>query len=235
LEFTLLFAAATALAAVWIANRLTKPEVDKPTDLLIGAAAVGLFIGRIAAMLLAGVNPITNPADILIVRAGVDTGFATIGALVALTWATRADLPRVSDLLAPAALAGLAGWHAGCVWRGACLGTVSDLPWAIAQSGSTVTRHPVEIYAAVGMLLTAYLVARLARTPWLRTGAALGLAAVVRIATQPVRPSLTGGPMWWYYAGATVGLVTVMWAIAGRRMKPSLSGPATGRERPPPG
>ncbi len=142
MEFTLLFAAATALAAMWIANRMARPDVEKPTDLLIGAAAVGLFVGRLAAMVIDGVNPITNPGDIIIVRAGVDTGFATVGALAALAWATRAGLPRVSDLLAPAAVAGLAGWHAGCVWRDACLGTVSEpssfvLPSPAVRSGGT--------------------------------------------------------------------------------------------------
>lgn len=217
MEFTLLFAAASALVAMWVANRMARPDVVKPTDLLIGAAAVGLFVGRIAAMVIDGVNPITNPGDIIIVRAGVDTGFATVGALAALAWATRSDLPRVSDLLAPAAVAGLAGWHAGCVWRDACLGTVSDLPWALAQEGSAVTRHPVEIYAALALVGAAYLLSRLPFAPWLRTGSALGLAALIRLGTQPFRPSLTGGPVWWYGAGIGAGLLIAVWALASRR------------------
>lgn len=217
MEFTLLFAAASALVAMWVANRMARPDVVKPTDLLIGAAAVGLFVGRIAAMVIDGVNPITNPGDIIIVRAGVDTGFATVGALAALAWATRSDLPRVSDLLAPAAVAGLAGWHAGCVWRDACLGTVSDLPWALAQEGSAVTRHPVEIYAALTLVGAAYLLSRLPFAPWLRTGSALGLAALIRLGTQPFRPSLTGGPVWWYGAGIGAGLLIAVWALASRR------------------
>lgn len=219
MEFTLLYAAATAVAAVWIANRITKPDVEKPTDLLIGAAAGGLFVGRVAAMIIDGVNPIS--ADILIIRAGVDTGFATIGALGVLAWASRFDLPRVSDLLAPAALAGLAGWHGGCVWRGTCLGAVSDLPWAFAQSGSAVTRHPVEIYAALLMLSAAFLVHRLPSHPWLRTAAALAMAALVRLATQPLRPSLTGGPVGWYAVGAGVGLAAAAWAMWRRRRLPA--------------
>lgn len=217
MEFTLLFAAASALVAMWVANRMARPDVVKPTDLLIGAAAVGLFVGRIAAMVIDGVNPITNPGDIIIVRAGVDTGFATVGALAALAWATRSDLPRVSDLLAPAAVAGLAGWHAGCVWRDACLGTVSDLPWAPALEGSAVTRHPVEIYAALALVGAAYLLSRLPFAPWLRTGSALGLAALIRLGTQPFRPSLTGGPVWWYGAGIGAGLLMAFWALASRR------------------
>ncbi len=225
MEFTLLFAAATALAAMWIANRMARPDVEKPTDLLIGAAAVGLFVGRLAAMVIDGVNPITNPGDIIIVRAGVDTGFATVGALAALAWATRAGLPRVSDLLAPAAVVGLAGWHAGCVWRDACLGTVSELPWALAQEGSTVTRHPVEIYTALALVGAAFLLSRMPFSPWLRTGSALGLAALIRLGTQQFRPSLTGGPVWWYGAGIGVGVLMAVWALASRRAMPALPEP----------
>lgn len=211
MEFTLLFAAATAVAAMWLSNRITRPDVERPTDLLIGAAAGGLFVGRLAAMILDGANPFS--ADILIIRAGVDTGFATVGALAVLAWAARFDLPRVSDALAPAALAGLAGWHGGCVWRGTCLGAVSDLPWAFAQSGSAVTRHPVELYTALLLLVSAYLVHRLPARPWLRTSTGLALAALVRLVTQPLRPSLTGGPVGWYVTGLAAGMLVAVWAL----------------------
>jgi len=56
---------------------------------------------------------------------------------------------RTAAWLAAAALAGLAGWHAGCVTSGSCLGTATDLPWGYALDGGTVDRHPVELYAAL--------------------------------------------------------------------------------------
>jgi hypothetical protein len=112
--------------------------------------------------------------------------------------------------MAPAILLALAGWHAGCLWRGACLGTVSDLPWAWSQTGSSVTRHPVEIYAALALALGAYLVSRLGWRPWVRAGAALALASGIRLATEPLRPSITGGPIGWYVAGLVLGIVGIV-------------------------
>lgn len=225
MEFTLLAAALTAAAAVWATTRLLArggrldrgPE--RPADALLGTAAAGLVVGRIAAMLGDGINPITNPGDLLIVRAGVDTGFASMGALAALAWAYRGHLPAVADDLAPAALAGLAGWHAGCAWRGTCLGTVSDLPWAWAQTQGGPTRHPVELYAVIGFVLAALLVARLPRIPWLPSAAALALAGAVRLLTQPLRPSLTGGPVWWYGAAVVLGAGVAAWAAVNGRSR----------------
>lgn len=217
MEFTLLAAALTGAAAVWIANRLRKAEVDvdRPTDVLIGAAAVGLILGRLASMMSAGVSPLAHPGDILAVRGGVSTGFAALGALGVLAWTHRNQLPTALDELAPAALAGLAGWHGGCVWRGTCLGTVSELPWAITSPGTAVTRHPVEIYAALAFVLAAVGVARLGSRPWVATGVGLAAAGAIRLATEPMRVSITGGPVEWYAAAIVAGLAV---AVLGQRL-----------------
>jgi prolipoprotein diacylglyceryltransferase len=213
MEFTLLFSAATGLAGVWIANRLLSENrptwLEKPTDLLLGSAAVGMLVGRLAAMIGAGINPLTNPADILLVRGGVSTGFASLGALGTLAWSMRHHLPTAFDLLAPAALAGLAGWHAGCVWRSACFGTASELPWAMTAPGSSVGRHPVEIYAAIAFVIAAWLVARLPLQALLPTGAALTLAGAIRLLTQPFRVSIVGGPVEVYVAGIVIGVIAI--------------------------
>lgn len=205
MEFTLLWAAVTAVAFMWIGTRIWSERTpDKPLDHLIGAAAVGLFVGRLVAMIEQGINPLLHPADIIIVRGGVHTGAATIGALAALSWSSRRNLGWL-DALAPSALAGLAGWHLGCLWRGACLGAPSDLPWAWAGPASTVARHPVEIYAFIGLLAAATIVSRLSWAFLTRAGTALALAGLVRLATEPIRPSLTGGPIGWYLAAIAVG------------------------------
>lgn len=206
MELTLLANALTAAAAVWVANRFLRPKVDRPTDLLIGAAAVGLLVGRLAAMVGAGVNPLLRPGDILVVRGGVSTGFAALGALGVLAWNQRDDLPRSLDQLAPAALAGLAGWHGGCLWRDTCLGTATELPWAMTAAGSDVGRHPVELYAALALLVAAGVVSRLPDRPWLRAGVGLGLAGGARLATDPLRVSIVGGPTGWYVAAVILGL-----------------------------
>ena len=229
MEFTLLFAALTGFAGVWLAVRLLSatgripPGIERPTDLLVGAALIGLVAGRLAAMIGDGINPITNPGDALIVRAGVDTGIASVAAIGALVWSTRDRLPEAIDALAPAGLAGLAGWQAGCLWRGTCLGTPSDLPWAWALTDGGVDRHPTELYAALLLAVAAVAVARLPSRPWLPTATALMAAAGVRLVTQPIRPSLTGGPTIWYAVGVIVGASVVGWSLR-RRDAPAAPG-----------
>jgi prolipoprotein diacylglyceryltransferase len=216
MEFTLLWAAATGVGAAllvawWVKSLgLIPAETGSLSDLILGAAVSGLITGRLAAMVLSGTNPFTHPADILIVRSGVDTGFASLGALAFVAITSRRQLAATIDALAPAALAGLGGWHAGCLWRGACLGTTSSLPWAVAQEGSTITRHPVEIYAALALLVAAAgLLAWLRRevpSAGLVGATALALAGTIRLATEPLRPSLGTGPVGWYAAAIAIGL-----------------------------
>ena len=200
---------------MWVGLRIWDDRLpDRPLDRLIGASVLGLFVGRIAAMLSQGINPLANPADIIIVRGGVAAPAATLAALAAIFWPER-DNPSAVDALAPAAVLGLAGWHAGCLWRGACLGAASDLPWAWSGPTSEITRHPIEVYAAIALIAGAWLVSRLGWRPLLRTGTALGLASLVRLVTEPLRPTLSGGPIGWYAAGVVVGLFI---AVLGPRL-----------------
>lgn len=231
MEFTLLWAAllgiGSALGVAHVERRAgLSPQGAGLGDLAVGAAVAGLAIGRLGAMLLVGVNPLAHPGDILIVRAGVDPGFASLGGLGFAALSGRRHLLPTLDALAPVAMAGLAGWHAGCLFRGACLGTVSSLPWAVPQAGSALTRHPVEIYAAVLFAAAAFVLFR-----WLRRGvtvpggpafAGLALAGAIRLATQPMRPSLGPGPVGWYAAALSVGLTgAALLLLLRRRTRPS--------------
>lgn len=210
MEFTLLWAALTAVGFGWIGLRLWDDHLpEHATDRLVTATLLGLVAGRLTAMIIQGINPITSPGDIIIVRGGVDTGAAATVFLGSLLWGTRRS-PGALDAMAPAILLALSGWHAGCLWRGACLGTASDLPWAWSQAGSTVTRHPVEIYAAIALALGAYVVSHLGWRPWTRAGAALAIASGIRLATEPLRPSITGGPVGWYVAGLFLGVLAIV-------------------------
>lgn len=220
MEFTLLWAALTGVGFAWIALRIWPENLpERAIDYLISAALVGLVAGRLTAMIAAGVNPITNPGDIIIVRGGVSTAAASLAFLGSLIWAGRGR-PTISDAVSVATLAGLAGWHAGCLWRGACLGAPSNLPWAWAQEGSLVTRHPVELYAALGLLAAAVVVSRLPWAPWLRTGAGIASAGLIRLITEPLRPSISGGPLWWYAAAVAVGAALVAFSLPRRRDRP---------------
>jgi prolipoprotein diacylglyceryltransferase len=150
----------------------------------------------------------------------VDPGFAALGSLAVLALYGRHDLWATLDGLAPAALAGLAGWHLSGVFRRAWLGTPSSLPWAAAQAGSAVTRHPVEVYAALALLLGAaalHLWKRRPPRPGAVGAAALAIAAGVRLATEPLRLGLGAGPYWWYAAGVALGLGGLGWRLLRRR------------------
>jgi prolipoprotein diacylglyceryltransferase len=224
MAFSLLWAAlvavAAAVAVLWWQERIVGDRAAEGRDLLLTAVVAGILAGRVAAMIRGGVNPLAHPLDLLIVRGGVDTGFAAAGALTAAVVVSRADLFRRLDAVAAAALAGLAGWHAGCVAQGACLGTPTGLPWGIARQGG-VPRHPVEVYAA--LLLAAGTAALLAirrhRLPrGAAAGAALAWAGAVRLVTEPLRARIGSGPEWWYVAGVVTGLAVLAWSVLrGRR------------------
>jgi prolipoprotein diacylglyceryltransferase len=219
MEFTLLGAALTGALGVWLGLRLpavrSRAEaLDRPWDVLVGAAAIGVFSGRLVAMITTGVNPLTNPFDVILVRGGVDTVAASIAALATLAWVFRDDVVTL-DIVAPAVLLGLAGWHAGCLWTGSCLGSATGGDWGFTRAGSLVARHPTELYAAGALAVLAYASTR-PRTPFVATGLALAAAGGVRAATQPIRPSITGGPMWAYITavalGSAVAIAARLWA-----------------------
>ncbi|MDJ0664091.1 MAG: prolipoprotein diacylglyceryl transferase [Acidimicrobiia bacterium] len=220
MEFSLLGAVFVAviplyLVIYWEAKRGNAASCARSLwDVALAAMVAGIFVGRLAAMIGDGVNPLQNPADILIVRGGVATGPATIAALATVAWLGRTEVLAYADGLAAAALAGLGGWHAGCVVRESCLGTPSDLPWAVAQGGSSITRHPVEIYAAIALFIAAgalaFWRARGRPRPGVPAASALLIAAFVRLLTEPMRPSLGTGQRWWYAAGIAVAIVALV-------------------------
>ncbi len=218
MEFSLLWAALTAFIVGYIGLRIWSGDRHRhDLDDLIAAAVGGLLIGRIAAMISQGINPLSHPGELVVVRGGVSTVAASLGFLAVLGWSSRKERSRI-DRVAPSVLMGLAGWHAGCLFRGACLGTPADLPWAWSLTADGVARHPVELYTALLLLAFAFLVTRLPNTLFVRAVMGLGLAALARLITEPMRPSISGGPVGWYAlaAVASLGLAALI-AIRGTR------------------
>ena len=224
MEFTLLAAAAVAVGSFWLMLRWEAKRGNAAGcaldiwDAGLTAGAVGLLAGRLISMTQAGINPITNPTQIILIRSGVSTAGASVAALLAFGFLARKSLLEASDAIAPSVLAGLAGWHAGTMITGSWLGTASDLPWAQPVPGRDITRHPVELYAA-GL----YLIAAIAIALWkqkgrpplgIPAGFALAAAGGVRLITEPMRVSLAGGPIWLYAGGVVAGLGLVVWAVA---------------------
>jgi prolipoprotein diacylglyceryltransferase len=234
MEFTLLWAALADVGSMLVLIRWQARRGHFPTDLgnlgdrALGAALTGLVVGRLAAMVLQDVNPLTHPADIVIVRSGVHAGFAALGALGYLAVTARRRLVEMSDALAPAALVGLAGWHAGCLFRGSCLGAPSGLPWAYALPGSTVTRHPVELYAALLFALAGVGLGvwQRRRPPSRGVVAALAIVATggIRWATELMRPGLGLGQVTWYAIAIVLGLLGLL--AVGFRGRASVKRPA---------
>lgn len=213
MEFTLLYAAILGVGVMWFSLRLSPKVasvVDDPFGVLMAAAMTGLFAGRLGAMILTGTNPLTHLPDILLVRGGIDTGIASAAAIGAIWWSNRTNFAEAADALAASALFGLAGWQAGCVFRDACLGTTSDVPWAIS-SASGITRHPTELYAAIGFGIAGFMLRRgwPPRNPGLLASLALVSASLIRLATEPLRPVLGNGAIVWYLLGAAVGLAAM--------------------------
>jgi prolipoprotein diacylglyceryltransferase len=223
MEFSLLAAAAIGVACFWAMLRWEAPRGNAAgcaVDLWeagITSAIAGVFVGRIAAMVTAGINPISDPGQILLVRSGVSTTAAAVGAIAVFAVLARRDLVSTADAIAPAALAGLAGWHAGCVTSNACLGVESGVPWAWSLPGSTVTRHPVELYAAIGFAIVASALAMWKRSgrprPGVVAGLAVSTAGFLRLATEPLRISIDGGPVAMYAIAAIVGVVWMAVAV----------------------
>ena len=227
MEFSLLGSAAIAVTCFWGMLRWEAPRGNAAGctvdlwDVGVTAAIAGVFIGRLAAMVNAGIAPWSDPGQIILVRGGVSTTAAALGAIGVFAIMARRDLPGAADAIAPSALAGLAGWHAGCVTSTSCLGTESSLPWAFGLPGSPVTRHPVEIYAAIALGIGAMALAawkRRGRPPrGTVAGVALVIAGGVRLATEPLRVSLDGGPTPLYAIGVVAGAVIVAGAVARER------------------
>lgn len=206
MEFTLLGAAALAVGAIGIAVRLDpRARAMDGASVLLSAALVGMAVGRLVSMLSVGANPVS--VDFLLVRGGVSTVGASAGALAWLLWTLRRQLPAL-DALAPSALWGLAGWHAGCLVRSSCLGAATDLPWGWSVAGSSIDRHPVELYAVAILVAGSVAVRWLRRTSvWtgVATLASIGIAGAARLLTEPLR--LTLGELQWFYGlSAVVGL-----------------------------
>lgn len=226
MEFTLLAAAAFGVGGFWavLGWEAKRGNAARCTlnlwDAGLTAGVVGLLVGRLTEMMLVGVNPFTDPAQIILIRSGVSTIGASLGAALTFAFLARRSLISALDAIGPSVLAGLAGWHVGTVIVGSWLGTPSNLPWAQAVAGSNVTRHPVEFYAAGLFLVAAISIAlwKQRGRPPLGVPGGLALMAIggVRLLTEPLRLSLDGGPVWLYASAVFAGVALVAWSLVYR-------------------
>ena len=234
MEFTLLAAAGFSVAGFWMMLRWEAPRGNAAGcavdlwDAGLTSVIAGLFVGRVTAMVSAGINPLTDPFQIILIRSGVSTTATVIAALAVFALLSRRDIIAAADAIAPSALAGLAGWHAGCIPTNACLGTESALPWAWALPGSTISRHPVELYAALGLAVAAVALAIWKQRGRPPTGAPASAAFVaaggLRLITEPMRISLDGGPVLLYAGGVVLGCAGLIVSYGVRRRRSTTRG-----------
>lgn len=223
MEFTLLAAAAIAVGGFWLMLRWESKRGNAAGCVLdlwdagLTAGAVGLLAGRLVSMAQVGINPLADPTQIILIRSGVSTAGASIAAIAMFGFLARRSLIEASDAIGPSVLAGLAGWHLGTIVTGSWLGTVSNLPWAQTAPGSDILRHPVEVYTAVLFAIAAIVIATWKQRgyphPGVPAGLSLAAAGAIRLATEPLRISLTGGPIWLYALAVITGLVVALWAV----------------------
>ncbi|MCW5889691.1 MAG: prolipoprotein diacylglyceryl transferase [bacterium] len=106
---------------------------------------------------------------------------------------------RGLDAGAPGIALGMACTRLGCFLAGCCLGTPSDVPWAVTMPGDGVARHPAQLYAAVAGLAIFAALHALDRTPrrpgalfraflllWLPVGFALDGVRAYDAAAYPI-------------------------------------------------
>jgi phosphatidylglycerol:prolipoprotein diacylglycerol transferase len=80
--------------------------------------------------------------------------FGLIFYLIYSLWRKKFNFKK-SYLLIPGLAFGHAVGRVGCFLTGCCYGSQCDLPWAISMHGES--RHPVQLYEAIALLLLGYL------------------------------------------------------------------------------
>lgn len=186
-------ALAVTIAVAWSAVRDRDVAAGRIADAVLEVAIVGVVAGRLAWVAVEGLDVVLRaPTTLLLVRAGVETW---IGAGAAVVWAWwRWDVSRRRWALPaapPAALAGVAVWHAGCGFEGVCAGVAVD--WGVRLPGYLSPVVPVGYLEAVAA-------ATLAGVAWWarhRTSAAivaLAAYALVRAGLGFARAPIAGLP-----------------------------------------
>jgi phosphatidylglycerol:prolipoprotein diacylglycerol transferase len=103
------------------------------------------------------------------------------------------------DAGAPGTALGMASTRVGCFLSGCCVGTPSDVPWAVTMPGDVVARHPAQLYAALAGVAIFAALAWLDRRPrppgglfrlflllWLPIGFALDWVRDYDVAAYPI-------------------------------------------------
>ena len=133
-------------------------------DTTLGAAGLGLLIGRLTSLALDDPGSLLNVRDVLIIRSGVEFWPGALAATAWLSLRARREGAAVGQRLAALAPAALVAWgcyEATCLLRDGCPGPLARL--GLRPVGLHRTVFPIGLAVAGAALLSAVLVDRLSR------------------------------------------------------------------------
>jgi uncharacterized membrane protein YhaH (DUF805 family) len=227
IDVGLLLAMIVAVAApVLVSRRWPLRTVEPPASLLdvaLGPALAGLAVGRLTAVALDDPRSLLSPADLLIIRSGVELWPGVMAATALAAWSARrvgvAAIDRLADG-APFALVSYAGYEVTCPFRGGCFGP--EAPVGLRPPGLTTTMVPVGILIAVAVAVGAFVVRRLADR-----GASGGLIPVMAIlVVASVRavgsiwlPHVGSGPTRQHLTSAIVAVIAAVTLVGLLRLE----------------
>jgi phosphatidylglycerol:prolipoprotein diacylglycerol transferase len=138
------------LAALWLGRRLCLKLKENPIH-VTNFAAYALLAGVIGARAMHVMHNWSdtyrdNPIQIIAIWSGglEFLGGLALATLVMLVYFKSKKLPilKFLDILAPAAMLGLAFGRIGCLLNGCCYGAPCQLPWAIQFPAVNAHSHP---------------------------------------------------------------------------------------------
>jgi hypothetical protein len=215
----LLWSMAVMAVAVSLTLALAPPRTTNRRNLLdsaIGPALLGLLVGRVVAMLLEDPGSLTRPADILVLRGGVELWPAVSIGVIAGFVATRRDgrngWAALADA-APSCLVGYAAYEGACLARSGCFGPMSKI--GLIPPGLTSAMVPVGLLVAVAVVVLAAAVRRhTLRDDFGGVALAIGWLALVRSVASIWLPKISNGPTRQHVESALVLVVTISVALA---------------------
>lgn len=196
-------------------------------DRVGGSLAVGLLVGRLAALAIDDPRSLTSIADLLVIRSGVDFWPGLAAGMAWLAWTeSRADREprRLLATVAPAGLTGWAAYEASCLLRDGCPGPISSI--GLRPDGLVERQFPVALVVAAAAGLAAWLLDRARRQSLSDIEAiiaAIGAVALIRSVASIWLPRVGTGITRQHLMSLTVlvACAAALPAIRRRRVRPA--------------
>ena len=151
----------------WRGLRAVAVEEDRIFDLTFYMTLVAFVAARFG-FVLTHWELFSGKSPLLIVALWVSPGLSWLAALVgglaacvALSRQYKVRLGLVLDTLSTALPLSIILGEAGSLITGAELGVASGLPWALRIGTDGITRHPIQLYEMIGLIIVSIIMLRL--------------------------------------------------------------------------